>query len=381
MANVLHRGQQCGRVVRRNFSTSFPRIDFRSDTVTRPTRAMRKAMADAVVGDDVFGDDPTVIELQERCASLLGKEAAVYVPSGVMANQIALGCHGQRPGTATICGSQSHIYCYETGGASQLWGITLDTIENERNGQLNTEKIEQSIRPIDVHCPVTTCVALEQTQNKCGGTTLGNSIVEVREYMSAVSKICKSYGLAFHVDGARLLNAAAALDSEPSKLVEPCDTVALCLSKGVGAPVGSILAGSHDLIEEALRLRKLLGGGMRQSGVLCAAAMVGLDGYHEAFLKDHKNAKRLCAALNSIDGFAVEEDLVQSNLVFCDIEKSLVDTDRLKSDLEEDGIILPGDKYGGKHPTLQNIRFVLHRDLSTEDVDYAVEKIAAKAKS
>ena len=127
--------------------------------------------------------------------------------------------------------------------------------------------------------------------------------------------------------------------------------------------------------------RKLLGGGMRQSGVLCAAAMVGLDGYHEAFLKDHKNAKRLCAALNSIDGFAVEEDLVQSNLVFCDIEKSLVDTDRLKSDLEEDGIILPGDKYGGKHPTLQNIRFVLHRDLSTEDVDYAVEKIAAKAKS
>jgi threonine aldolase len=174
--------------------------------------------------------------------------------------------------------------------------------------------------------------------------------------MSAVSKICKSYGLAFHVDGARLLNAAAALDSEPSKLVEPCDTVALCLSKGVGAPVGSILAGSHDLIEEALRLRKLLGGGMRQSGVLCAA-------------------------LNSIDGFAVEEDLVQSNLVFCDIEKSLVDTDRLKSDLEEDGIILPGDKYGGKHPTLQNIRFVLHRDLSTEDVDYAVEKIAAKAKS
>ena len=350
-------------------------IDFRSDTVTRPTPAMREAMSNAIVGDDVFEDDPTVIQLQNHCASLLGKEAALFTPSGVMANQIALGCHGQHPGTATICGTQSHIYCYETGGASQLWGITLDTIENERNGQLSIEKLRDKIRPLDVHCPITTCIALEQTQNKCGGTTLGDSLEEVEMYMVSVGNLCKQHGLAFHVDGARLLNAAVALGAEPAQLVKECDTVSLCLSKGVGAPVGSVLAGSRALIREAKRLRKLLGGGMRQSGILCAGAMVGLADYKETFTKDHTHAKRLAEALNELSGFHVEKELVQTNLVFCNIEKERVDAGRLKDYLSLSNIVIADDKFGGKHPSNQSVRFALHRGINGDDLEYAIHKI------
>ena len=351
-------------------------IDFRSDTVTKPTKQMREAMANAIVGDDVFGDDPTVKLLEDRTAALLGKEAAIFTPSGVMANQIALGIHCSRPGTATICGTKSHIYCYETGGASQLWGITLDTIENEKNGQLSLSKIEEHIREIDPHQPLTTTIALEQTQNKCGGTTLGDTIDEVQNYMSAVKDICNEYGFRFHVDGARILNAAVKLSVNPKELVLPCDTVSMCLSKGVGAPVGSILAGSYEMIEEGKRMRKLLGGGLRQSGVLCSAALVGLDLYEDQFSNDHVNAYKLAIGLNSIDGIDVDMDMVQTNLVFANISKDCIDTDFLKDKLlDECNILIAGDKYNGKHPTTQNVRFVTHRGIRNEDIDAVVDKI------
>jgi threonine aldolase len=351
-------------------------IDFRSDTVTKPTNEMRNAMANAVVGDDVFGDDPTVKLLEERSAALLGKEAAIFTPSGVMANQIALGIHCSRPGTATICGTKSHIYCYETGGASQLWGITLDTIENEKNGQLSIPNIKAHIREIDPHQPLTTTIALEQTQNKCGGTTLGDSIGEVSSYMNKVKDVCDQYGFKFHVDGARILNAAVKLSVSPKELVLPCDTVSMCLSKGVGAPVGSILAGSCEMIEEGRRMRKLLGGGLRQSGVLCAAALVGLDLYQEQFTSDHSNAFKLANALNDIDGFHIDIDMVQTNLVFVDISKDCVDVNFLKEELyTKYNISIAGDKYGGMHPTIQNVRFVTHRGISNNDIDYFIENI------
>ena len=350
--------------------------DFRSDTVTRPTKEMREAMASAIVGDDVFGDDPTVNMLEEQAAKLLGKEAAIFTPSGVMANQIALGIHGSRPGTATICGKESHIYCYETGGASQLWGITLDTIENEDNGQIDVSKIENHVREIDPHQPLTTTVALEQTQNKCGGVTLGANIDEVSTYMMDVRSVCDKYGMKFHVDGARILNAAVKLGVHPSDLAVPCDTVSMCLSKGVGAPVGSVLAGSSEMMEEARRMRKLLGGGMRQSGILCSAALVGLDMYRDQFSEDHKNANMLAESLNAIDGFNVDMERVETNLVFVDILKTCADVEILQKELSEKyGILIAGDKYGGNHPSIQNVRFVTHRDISSHDVSDLVHKI------
>eukprot|EP00944_MAST-04C_sp_MAST-4C-sp1_P007872 g7872.t1 len=350
--------------------------DFRSDTVTRPTEEMREAMANAIVGDDVFGDDPTVHMLEEKAAELLGKEAAIFTPSGVMANQIALGIHSSRPGTATICGKQSHIYCYETGGASQLWGITLDTIENEENGQIDVAKIEDHVREIDPHQPLTTTVALEQTQNKCGGTTLGADIDEVSEYMMNVRSVCDKYGMKLHVDGARILNAAVKLGVQPSDLVVPCDTVSMCLSKGVGAPVGSVLVGSTEVMEEARRMRKLLGGGMRQSGILCSAALVGLDMYRDQFSEDHKNANKLAELLNDIDGFNVDMARVETNLVFVDILNTCADVSVLQNELrEKHGILIADDKYGGNHPTIQNVRFVTHRDISSHDVSDLVHKI------
>lgn len=351
-------------------------IDFRSDTVTKPTNEMRMAMASAVVGDDVFGDDPTVRLLEERSANLLGKESAIFTPSGVMANQIALGIHCSRPGTATICGTKSHIYCYETGGASQLWGITLDTIENEKNGQLSIPKIKEHIREIDPHQPLTTTIALEQTQNKCGGTTLGDSIEEVSSYMNKVKDVCDQNGFKFHVDGARILNAAVKLNVLPNELVAPCDTVSMCLSKGVGAPVGSILAGSFEMIEEGRRMRKLLGGGLRQSGILCSAALVGLDLYQEQFVRDHSNALKLAMALNNIDGFDIDIGMVQTNLLFADISKDCVDVNFLKEELyKKYNILIADDKYGGKHPTIQNVRFVTHHGICDNDIEYVVEKI------
>eukprot|EP00438_Fugacium_kawagutii_P034098 Skav232058 [mRNA] locus=scaffold1641:100591:102071:- [translate_table: standard] len=245
-------------------------IDMRSDTVTQPTTAMRKAMAEAVVGDDVFGDDPTVKELEEKVASMLGKEAGLFVASGRSPMQ-----RGKGRGEEVICGKDSHIFVYEQGGASSLMGIVLNTIQNQADGTLDLEEVAKYIKPNDPHFAVAKVLALENTSNKLGGLVLP------LDYMDKAGDFCQRHGLKMHVDGARLWNAAVALKVPIARLVQMADSVNVCLSKGLGAPVGSILVGPRDFIVKARRLRKAVGGGLRQVGVLAAAGLYALDHHFE----------------------------------------------------------------------------------------------------
>ncbi len=240
-------------------------IDLRSDTVTRPTPAMRQAMADAVVGDDVYGEDPTIRRLEEMVAARLGKEAAVFVPSGTMGNLVSVLSHCGR-GDELILGDQSHIFHYEQGGSAAVGGVHPRPLPNHADGTIDLNQIEDAIRSDNEHYPVTRLIALENTHNRCGGAVL------TPEYVDSVGALAQAHGLKLHVDGARLWNAAVALHETPARLVAAADSVSVCFSKGLAAPVGSAVAGSHAFIRQARRMRKQVGGGMRQAGVLAAAA-------------------------------------------------------------------------------------------------------------
>ncbi|MCW5876981.1 MAG: low-specificity L-threonine aldolase [Anaerolineales bacterium] len=273
-------------------------IDMRSDTVTWPTPEMRHAMAAAEVGDDVYGEDPTVNRLQEAAAQRLGKEAALFVPSGAMGNLIALMTHCQR-GDEAILGDLSHPYIYETGGMSALGGIQPRTLRNQPDGTLDLEDIRLAVREDDVHFPISRLIALENTHNRCNGVPLK------AEYIAAVGELARQHGLLLHIDGARIFNATAALGVPASELVAPADSVTFCLSKGLCAPVGSVLCGSADFIRRARRIRKQLGGGMRQAGVLAAAGLIALDVMTERLGEDHARAARLAAGLAEISQLIV----------------------------------------------------------------------------
>ena len=270
-------------------------IDLRSDTVTRPTAAMRRAMAEAEVGDDVFGEDPTVRRLEERVAGLLGKEAALFVPSGVMGNQIAIRVHA-RSGDEAVVAERSHIYHYEGAAPAALWGVGLRPV-GDASGVLTVDDVEAVVQGAHDWEAPTALVCLENTVNKAGGAAVP------LEAMRPVAEAARAHGLALHLDGARLWNAAVALDTTAAALAAPFDTVNVCLSKGLGAPVGSVLAGAADHVRAARRARKLLGGGMRQSGVLAAAALVALDDYEaddRAMLRaDHARARALADAVEA----------------------------------------------------------------------------------
>ncbi len=265
-------------------------IDLRSDTVTQPTPEMRDAMAHAEVGDDVYGEDPTVNRLQELAAERLGKEAALFVPSGAMGNLVAMLTHCQR-GDEAILGDLAHPYFYETGGLAALGGIQPRPLPNQPDGTLKLEDIRDAIREDDVHYPITRLVALENTHNRRNGIPL------TVEYTAAVGELARANKLVLHVDGARLFNAAVALGVPASRLVAPADSVTFCLSKGLCAPVGSVLCGSKDFIGRSLRIRKQLGGGMRQAGILAAAGIIGLEKMVDRLAEDHTRAKRLAAGL------------------------------------------------------------------------------------
>jgi len=282
-------------------------VDLRSDTVTQPTPEMREAMFKAEVGDDVFGDDPTVNRLEEMAAERMGKEAALFVASGTMGNLVALLTHCQR-GHEVILGDQSHTFLNEAGGAAALGGIHPRTIRNRPDGTLPLDEILAAVRGENVHHPRTRLICLENTHNYCFGSPL------TVEYTRSVGELARSRGLKLHIDGARIFNAAVALCVDVKELVAPADSVSFCLSKGLSAPVGSLLCGTREFIHEARRNRKLVGGGMRQAGVLAAAGIVSLTKMVDRLAEDHTNARRLMHGINEIPGLVAEP--VHTNIVY-----------------------------------------------------------------
>lgn len=291
-------------------------IDLRSDTVTHPTPAMREAMARAEVGDDVYREDPTVNRLEAMAADLLGKEAALFVPSGTMGNLIGVLGHCQR-GDEVIMGHLGHTFLFEGGGVSALGGVFVHTLPNQPDGTLRLEDILSAIRPSDVHHPITRLVVLENTHNRCGGVPL--SVAYTRQVGEAVH----ARGLALHLDGARIFNAAVALGVTARALAEPADTVTFCLSKGLCAPVGSVLCGSRDFIERARRIRKQLGGGMRQAGILAAAGIVALETMIDRLAEDHARARALAQGLARLPGIRLPMGMPATNMVFIALDDNL----------------------------------------------------------
>lgn len=333
-------------------------IDLRSDTVTRPTPAMRKAMAEAEVGDDVFGEDPTVNVLQERVAKLLGKEAALFVPSGTMANQLAIKAHTQ-PGDEVIIEASSHPYNFEGGGPAVLSGVQFYCLKGVR-GILDASQIEEAIRPDDHHFPVTRLVCIENTHNRGGGT------IYPIEKAAEISRLAKSKGLLVHLDGARLWNASVAAGIPPKEYGQWADSVSVCLSKGLGAPIGSLVAGSKTFIDRVHRFRKMFGGGMRQVGIIAAAGLYALDHHIERLQADHRNAKRLAAGLKEIRGVSIHPDHVETNIVIFDIALTGMTAPQLSGAMKEKGVLIHA--FGKTQ-----VRLVTHLDVAEEDIEKAIK--------
>lgn len=335
-------------------------LDFRSDTVTKPTAGMRAAMAAAEVGDDVLGDDPTVHKLEERVAELLGKEAALFVPSGTMSNLIAVRVHC-RPGDEMICEADSHIYNYEQGGYAQICGVAARPVQGFW-GLLQLEQVEGLVRPQNAHFVRTRLFTLENTHNRGGGRVQPFPVVRT------LTEWARRCGLVTHLDGARLWNAWIATGIHPREWAALFDTVNVCFSKGLGAPVGSALAGPRDLIAEARRHRKVLGGAMRQAGILAAAALYALDHHLDRLAEDHANAKRLAAGLAEIPHITLMPIPVETNIIIFDISREWGTAAQLSQILKEHHVLIL--------PTApQRLRAVTHLDVSAADVEAALQVI------
>lgn len=308
-------------------------IDLRSDTVTLPTPAMRQAMADAELGDDVYSEDPTVNRLQEKAAALLGKDAGLFVASGTMSNLVAILAHCQR-GDEVILGNLAHSFLFEAGGISALGGVHSCQILNQHDGTLNLDDILNAIRPDDSHFPRTRLVVLENTHNRCGGVPLGI------EYTQSVADLVHDHDIKLHLDGARLFNAAVAMETDAKRLASPADSVSICLSKGLCAPVGSILCGSNEFIQQAHRIRKQLGGGMRQAGVLAAAGIVALDSMINRLAEDHENAKLLAEGLRHTPAINLDLGTPYTNMVYLkvDPEVASLSASQISTKLDQMGI-------------------------------------------
>lgn len=329
-------------------------IDLRSDTVTKPTPAMRKAMAEAEVGDDVFGEDPTVNALQERVAEILGKEKALFVPSGTMANQLSIKAHTQ-PGDEVILEASSHPFNFEGGAGAVLSGVQFYCLHGVR-GVVEASQVEEAIRPLDHHFPVTRLVCLENTHNRGGG-----SIYPLKKLVQ-ISKLAKSRGLLVHLDGARLWNASAATGIKPIKYAKWADSVSVCLSKGLGAPVGSLVAGSAGFIDRVHRFRKMFGGGMRQAGILAAAGLYALDHHMERLTEDHMNAKRLALGLLELKGVSINPDEVETNIVIFDVSGGRKTAQQVSEAMKKQGVLIHAFNK-------RQIRLVTHLDVSSADIE------------
>jgi len=330
-------------------------IDFRSDTVTRPCAKMRDAMANAIVGDDVYGDDPTVNELEIWSAQRHGFEAALFCSSGTQANLLALMSHCQR-GDEYLCGQQAHNYKFEGGGAAVLGSIQPQPIENEEDGSLSLEKLRQAIKPDDFHFAKTTLISIENTIN---GKVLP------LPYLASLKNFAKQQQLKLHLDGARVYNAATALKVDVKEIAQHFDSMSVCLSKGLGAPIGSLLLGSNELIQQARRWRKVLGGGMRQAGILCAAAKIALTDNISKLQSDHDNAKYLAEQLNDIDGFTVNLEQVTTNMVFVNVNKS-IDINLLANQLKNKNILISPN---------HTMRLVTHLDINIPAIDIFITQL------
>lgn len=331
-------------------------VDLRSDTVTQPTEEMRNAMVNAIVGDDVYGDDPTIILLEEKAAKAVGKEAALFVPSGTMGNQLSIMTHTRR-GDEIIVGEHCHIVQHEVGAAAVLSGVQLRTIKGH-NDMMDSEAVESAIREDDIHCPETTLVCMENA--------LANGMVMPVENMKKIYDTAKKHNLSVHLDGARLFNAATYLNVDAKEITKYTDSVMFCLSKGLCAPVGSMLAGSKSFIDKARKNRKLLGGGMRQAGFLAAAGIVALEKMTKRLNIDHENAKYLAKKLMEIPGIKLNPDNVHINMVFFDISALEIKSDALVAGLFAKGIKINGEEDG-------LMRFVTNNDVTREDIDYTIK--------
>ena len=337
------------------------RVDLRSDTVTQPTKEMRAVMESAKVGDDVLGDDPTVKELEQSLAKMLGKEAALFVASGTMANAIAIRAHTSS-GDEIITETTSHIYQYEGGGYAALSGCSIALVPGER-GILNPHDVEKAIRKAEgslSHYPDGKLVCVENTSNRGGGTCYP------QDTLDAIAKIAHDNDCAAHIDGARLFNAVIATGVEASRMVRDYDTISICLSKGLGAPVGSVLVGSSELISKAHRWRKMYGGGMRQAGIIAAGGLYAIQNNIQRLSEDHKRAFRLAEAVNAIDGFSVDMDSVQTNMVYIEGE---LDAKEIIRRLSEKGVDVLD-----VGPTA--VRAVVHLHITDEDIDRTIEAFA-----
>ncbi|KAK3418291.1 hypothetical protein EUGRSUZ_H04236 [Eucalyptus grandis] len=337
-------------------------VDLRSDTVTKPTEAMRAAMADAEVDDDVLCCDPTAQRLETEVAKITGKEAGLFVPSGTMGNLISVLVHCEVRGSEVILGDNCHIHIYENGGISTIGGVHPRTVKNNEDGTMDIDLIEAAIRDPKgaLVYPTTRLICLENSHANTGGKCLSV------EYTDKVGELAKKHGLKLHIDGARIFNAAVALGVPVDRLVQAADSVSVCISKGLGAPVGSVIVGSESFITKARRLRKTLGGGMRQVGILCAAALVALRENVGKLESDHKKAKILAEGLNKIRGLALNVASVETNIIYFDInEGSNMTVQKLCKNLEEHGILVMPE-------TSTRVRLVVHHQISENDVHYAL---------
>jgi threonine aldolase len=329
-------------------------IDLRSDTVTVPTPDMREAMAHADVGDDVYGEDPTVQRLEAVAAERVGKEAALFVPSGTMANQLAIKTH-TCPGDALIAGQGAHIELFEGGGAAALSGVQTGLIGDD--GFFTADDVKKAIHPDDAHYARTRLVCIENTHNQSGGRVFPQELID------GIAKVARSAGLALHLDGARLFNAAVATGMSAAELANPFDSVAFCLSKGLGAPVGSLLCGDRAVIRMAHRHRKMIGGGMRQAGILAAGGLHALDHHVARLAEDHENARRLARAIDDMAGLALVAQ-PETNIVLFDVADVRGTIARLTELGVKVGTIGPG-----------RIRAVTHQGITHSDVDVAIERL------
>jgi len=334
-------------------------VDLRSDTVTKPTPEMREIMAEAEVGDDVFRDDPTVNKLEAMAADKVGKEAAIFVPSGTMGNLLALLVHCQR-GDEVIVGDKSHIYLNEAGGMAALGGMQPCALPNQKDGTLAIDDILASIRTEDVHHPITRLICLENTHNICGGVPL------TVEYTQQVGEIAKKNNLALHIDGARIFNSAVAQNVDVKELVAPADSVMFCLSKGLVSPIGSMLVGTEKFINRARHLRKMLGGGMRQVGIVAAAGVISLEKMTDRLADDHKHARELADGLRRINGIEVDDDSPHTNMIYLNLSESVPASMRqIGERMKEYGVLIDAEDS-------RRLRLVTHYWIDDDGVEKGV---------
>ena len=333
-------------------------IDLRSDTVTVPSDAMRRAIFEAPVGDDVFGEDPSIKRLEAISAERTGKEAAVYVASGTMSNLVAIMAHCGR-GDEAIVGDQSHILHYEVAGAAAVAAVQLRTVANDARGRIDPAAVEAAIRPENVHMPTTTLLSIENTHNRCSGAVI--SLDDTRD----LAAVAHRHGVALHIDGARIFNAALALGISVAQLVEPADSIGFCLSKGLGAPVGSVLCGSGEFIARARKMRKVLGGGMRQGGIIASAGVYALEHMVERLAEDHANAKLLARGLAELPMIDLDPDAIETNIVIFGVRGDAMGFARA---MKQAGVLATAPMPG-------KLRMVTHYGIERADIEECLERV------